>query len=224
MPNDETASGGAALHNPNHSASEDLSRTCVAGQLLRADLYGGARRRVSHVGALEGTGQLLRQRFCPLQFSDSLNASVLDLAHRHDELRGSRAAGRIERPVDASWGWADNGWGVPGGEIFFATSGMHTVRVQQREDGAIVDEIVLSPDTYLSSPPGPRDNDATVLDSTMNSAPAPRRRRHCRRGAAPIWRRGPCRQRLGKHRHVQRRGFRRRLWGTAEASLGSEQP
>ena len=80
-------------------------------------------------------------------------------------------------PSDPSvngWGWADNGWGTLGGNIYFAADGAQTVRVQQREDGAIVDEIVLSPDTYLSSPPGPRDDDATVLPENDGSgSPSP---------------------------------------------------
>ncbi len=61
------------------------------------------------------------------------------------------------------WGWADNGWGGLGGHVYFAATGTHTVRVQQREDGAIVDQIVLSPNPYLASPPGRVDDDTTVL-------------------------------------------------------------
>jgi hypothetical protein len=71
------------------------------------------------------------------------------------------------------WGWADNGWGTLGGNIYFDADGPHTVRVQQREDGAIVDEIVLSPDVYLSSPPGPRDNDATVWPENVGGGSEP---------------------------------------------------
>jgi hypothetical protein len=33
------------------------------------------------------------------------------------------------------------------------------VRVQQREDGAIIDELLLSPDAFLKGSPGLRDND-----------------------------------------------------------------
>jgi len=75
-------------------------------------------------------------------------------------------------PSVSGWGWADNGWGTLGGNIYFGADAQ-TVRVQQREDGAIVDEIVLSPDTYLSSPPGPGDNDATVLPETGSGPPPP---------------------------------------------------
>src|SRR5204863_10182437 len=34
-------------------------------------------------------------------------------------------------------------------------------------DGAIVDEIVISPDAYLNSPPGTRRDDTTILVSTV---------------------------------------------------------
>jgi len=76
-------------------------------------------------------------------------------------------------PSVSGWGWADNGWGVAGASIYFDATGSHTVRVQQREDGAIVDEIVLSPDTYSSSAPGPRDSDSTTLPENDGSAGSP---------------------------------------------------
>jgi hypothetical protein len=63
----------------------------------------------------------------------------------------------------SSWGWTDNGWGSLGPHIYFPTSGTYTIRVQQREDGAIIDQIVLSPDAYLTSAPGARRNDTTIL-------------------------------------------------------------
>jgi hypothetical protein len=53
---------------------------------------------------------------------------------------------------------------VLGVNVYFPTTGSHTLRIQQREDGPIVDQIVLSPNTYLTSAPGPRQNDATILD------------------------------------------------------------
>jgi hypothetical protein len=64
------------------------------------------------------------------------------------------------------WGWTDNGWGTAGPLIFFAAEGPHTIRVQQREDGAFVDQIVLSAEVYANAAPGARLNDTTVLTST----------------------------------------------------------
>ena len=63
------------------------------------------------------------------------------------------------------WGWQDNGWGVGvfGQLIRFANSGTHTIRIQPREDGLSIDQIVLSPSTYLNIAPGPLKNDNTIL-------------------------------------------------------------
>jgi len=66
-------------------------------------------------------------------------------------------------PGGHGWGWADNGWDITPIPIYFAATGTHTVRVQQREDGAIVDQIVLSPNTYMTTPPGARLDDTTIL-------------------------------------------------------------
>jgi len=52
---------------------------------------------------------------------------------------------------------------VDGTNITFSTAGVKTIRVQTREDGAYIDQIVLSPRTYLTSAPGPLRNDNTIL-------------------------------------------------------------
>ena len=65
----------------------------------------------------------------------------------------------------SGWGWQDNGEGMNGlGPLVkFTTTGMQTVRVQTREDGFSIDQIVLSPSTYLMTAPGPVRDDMTVL-------------------------------------------------------------
>ena len=74
---------------------------------------------------------------------------------------------------NAGWGWEDNGWGsvtARGPHIVFDTDGVKTLRVQNREDGFFIDQIVLSPSTYLTSAPGANKNDTTILGG---SAPTP---------------------------------------------------
>jgi hypothetical protein len=65
----------------------------------------------------------------------------------------------------SGWGWQDNGYGagVLGPTIYFATSGTQTIRIQQREDGISLDQIVLSPATFLKTAPGALKNDTTIL-------------------------------------------------------------
>jgi phosphatidylserine/phosphatidylglycerophosphate/cardiolipin synthase-like enzyme/regulation of enolase protein 1 (concanavalin A-like superfamily) len=67
-----------------------------------------------------------------------------------------------------AWGWNDNGYGVGvlGPQIFFATSGEHRIRLQMREDGLSIDQIVLSRSAYLSSAPGATKNDGTILQES----------------------------------------------------------
>jgi hypothetical protein len=66
----------------------------------------------------------------------------------------------------SGWAWADNGWDSFGPEIYFATSGRHTLRVQVRQDGVSIDQIVLSPDRYLWNSPGATKEDRTILGRT----------------------------------------------------------
>jgi phosphatidylserine/phosphatidylglycerophosphate/cardiolipin synthase-like enzyme len=68
----------------------------------------------------------------------------------------------------AGWGWQDNGWGagVMGPLVYFGTTGPQTLRIQTREDGFAIDQVVLSPASYLSTSPGALKNDTTILPKT----------------------------------------------------------
>jgi hypothetical protein len=68
----------------------------------------------------------------------------------------------------ADWGWEDNGWGqgVLGPVIYFATTGTHRIRLQNREDGLSFDQIVLSSEKYLTTAPGAARLDATIVPKT----------------------------------------------------------
>jgi hypothetical protein len=67
----------------------------------------------------------------------------------------------------SGWGWQDNGYGVGVlGPVMYFTAGAQTIRIQEREDGIAIDQVVLSPDTYLNSSPGLTKNDTTILKKT----------------------------------------------------------
>ena len=65
----------------------------------------------------------------------------------------------------SGWGWQDNGYGtgVLGPALRFATGGVQTIRIQAREDGVSIDQVVLSPATYFTRAPGALKNDTTIL-------------------------------------------------------------
>jgi hypothetical protein len=71
----------------------------------------------------------------------------------------------------SGWGWEDDGWGAVnrnGVRLQFPEGGFQQMRIQIREDGFAVDQIVLSAEKYLTVRPGAAKNDATVLERTLD--------------------------------------------------------
>jgi hypothetical protein len=104
-----------------------------------------------------------------VQFSDSVDA-----AGRAIFRIGSTAATAVTLEDCAGcglsgWGWQDNssGIGVAGPVVYFAKTGIQRIRIQTREDGLSIDQIVLSPSDYLTTPPGAPKNDATILPESL---------------------------------------------------------
>jgi hypothetical protein len=72
----------------------------------------------------------------------------------------------------SSWGWVDHAWWTTqNGSVTFNTTGTQRLRIQTREDGVRVDQIVISPQLFLSSPPGSAKNDRTIVhpDGTVST-------------------------------------------------------
>jgi endonuclease/exonuclease/phosphatase family metal-dependent hydrolase len=73
----------------------------------------------------------------------------------------------------SGWGWQDRSWWTRQSPIVrFASSGTHTIRVQTREDGVQIDQIVLSAVGYLWSAPGPVVNDSTIVPKSGSRRPS----------------------------------------------------
>ncbi len=70
----------------------------------------------------------------------------------------------------SGWGWEDDGWGAVnrnGTLLRFPEGGWQRIRVQTREDGLGVDQIVLSAEKYRTTRPGAAKNDATIVPNTV---------------------------------------------------------
>ena len=64
----------------------------------------------------------------------------------------------------SGWGWQNTAyWLSQATTVTFATSGTHTMRIQVREDGVQIDQVVLSPTRYRSTAPGALKNDTTIV-------------------------------------------------------------
>lgn len=123
---------------------------------------------------LRGTNDSKWNESVWVQFSDSVSTSGAAI-HRIGTASGLLL--NLENCSGcgvAGWGWQDNAyWLARPGTIQFPTGGTHRIRVQTREDGVQVDQIVLSPAAYLSNPPGGLLNDSTIVSKSSTSTPPP---------------------------------------------------
>ena len=162
---DATAAGGARIRHPDSTAAKltsalaqpanyfELTFNAAAGVPYRLWMRGKADRNYW------GNDSVFAQ------FDNSVNASgaaqfrIGTTAATEINLEDCSGCGL------ADWGWQDNGWGagVMGPLIRFSKGGSQRIRVQTREDGLAIDQIVLSPGRYLNAPPGALKNDNTIL-------------------------------------------------------------
>jgi hypothetical protein len=168
---DPTAAGKLALWNPNQGAKKISPALATPTSYFEQTFHATAGTPYHLWVRLRAENDSLSNDSIHVQFSDSTdanNAATLRIGSTSSAevvlQNGSTGA------APHGWGWTDNGWGSLGTDVYFATTGTHTIRVQVREDGAIVDQMVLSPDKYLISSPGPRHDDTTILANTEGTS------------------------------------------------------
>jgi hypothetical protein len=172
---DAQAAGGARLWNPDAAVAKlpaalaapanyfELTFNAEAGRAYRLWMRGRADSNawsndsvyVQFSGSVTGTGAAVNR----IGTTSATYVSIEDCS-------GCGVSG---------WGWQDNGYGfgVLGPVVYFAADGPQTLRIQQREDGISVDQIVLSAALYLTAAPGLTKHDTLVLPSTVTAPPAP---------------------------------------------------
>ena len=64
------------------------------------------------------------------------------------------------------WGWQDNSWWLNQSSLVHLPAGTQQLYILVREDGVEIDQVVLSGERFIASPPGPVKNDSTVLPKT----------------------------------------------------------
>jgi hypothetical protein len=99
-----------------------------------------------------------------VQFSDaSVNGTAMYPMNSTSALLVNLATDSTASSLN-NWGWTHGAyWLTQPATVRFSASGGHTMRIQVREDGVQLDQIVLSSTTYVSSPPGGPTNDTTIV-------------------------------------------------------------
>jgi hypothetical protein len=167
---DATAAGGTAIWNPDRGVAK--IGTAAAAPANDFELTFTAQANVPYHLWLRMKAQndFWQNDSVFVQFSDSVDAGG------HPVWRIGSADATIVSLEDCTgcgehgWGWNDNGYDTAGTLVQFATSGSHTIRVQQREDGISIDQVVLSSRAWLNAAPGTNKDDATIVPQ---AAPPP---------------------------------------------------
>jgi phosphatidylserine/phosphatidylglycerophosphate/cardiolipin synthase-like enzyme len=162
---DPSAAGGLALQSVDHGAPKIVDALAAPASYAELQFVAAAQRPYRLWVRGRASGNYWGNDSIHVQFSDSIDADGSPF------LRIGTTGSAVINLEDCSgcglhnWGWQDNGWGVGilGPVVTFASPGPHTLRIQNREDGLILDQVVLSPGLYFDRSPGTLKDDATVL-------------------------------------------------------------
>jgi beta-lactam-binding protein with PASTA domain/glutamine amidotransferase PdxT len=162
---DVTAASGARLQNPNAGVRKPAAASASPTQYFELTFQAEAGKAYR----LWLRGKALNNSYNNdsvfVQFDGSVDASSTPIWRI-----GTTSSTMVVLEEAATlgvqgWGWADNGYGlnVLGPVVRFAETGLQRIRIQTREDGLGIDQVVLSAVQYLTSSPGLTKNDATIL-------------------------------------------------------------
>jgi hypothetical protein len=108
-----------------------------------------------------------------VQFSDTVNAAGAPIWRIGSTSATTVSLEDCSGCGEHGWGWNDNGYSAPGTPVTFATTGTHTLRIQQREDGISIDQVVLSGHTFADRAPGAAKDDTIIVPQDPPPPPGP---------------------------------------------------
>jgi len=141
---DATAAGGKRIANADAAAAKLAAPLAAPANYfeLTFNADAGVGYRLWMRGKADGNCWANDSVF--VQFSDSVDGSG------NPVWRIGSSSATVVSLEDCSgcgeqgWGWNDNGYNTAGTLVTFATTGPHTIRIQQREDGIVWDQLVLT--------------------------------------------------------------------------------
>jgi Beta-propeller repeat/Putative binding domain, N-terminal len=166
---DTTAAGQASMWNPDAGAPKLTSPFAAPANYVDVTFDADAGKAYHLWLRMKADNDSWTNDSVWLQFSGSVDASGTAV-NRIGTASGTWVSlEECSGCGEQGWGWQDNAYGTPGdlgAPVYFAASGRQTIRIQVREDGLSVDQIVLSASRYAAAAPGRAKNDATILPRT----------------------------------------------------------
>lgn len=157
------AAGGVAVFNANRSAAKPAGPIVAPASYVDVQVYAAAGVPYHLWFRMQAEDDDNANDSMFVQFSSAVSAAGAAV----DRIGTSSARTFIlEEGTGAGvsgWGWNDSGYGGLGQPVYFASSGLQTIRIQQREDGIAWDQLVLSAGRYFSTRPGLSRSDSTAV-------------------------------------------------------------
>jgi Right handed beta helix region len=157
------AVAGVALYSPDRGAPAIAS--ALRAPTSYVDISFQAKRGVPyHLWLrLRAAGDANGNDSVYVQFSGAIDAAGAPLYRIGTASGGAVILQDFSGAPLSGWGWNDNGWASLAAPLYFVTSGTQTLRLQVREDGVFIDQIVISPRRYLNTAPGALTHDTTIV-------------------------------------------------------------
>jgi hypothetical protein len=160
---DPAAADGVAVDNPDRGAAKISTASASPSSYVEATFHAAAGVPYRVWVRARAAGNSWANDSIYLQFSGSTTSSG-GAAWR---IGTSQALGIVLEDGSGAgvsgWGWADAGYGTLADPIYFNQDGVQTLRIQQREDGMRIDQIVISTDAYYDTAPGSVVGDSTIV-------------------------------------------------------------
>lgn len=157
------AAGGVALHNADKGAAKIASAAAAPSSYVDVRFYAAAGVPYHLWFRMQAEDDDYTNDSMFVQFSGAVTAQGAAV----NRIGTSAAAIVVLEEGNGAglsgWGWNDDAYGTLGAPVYFATPGLQTIRVQQREDGLMWDQLVLSAGTYFSVRPGLTRSDSTIV-------------------------------------------------------------
>jgi hypothetical protein len=163
---DPTAASGKALHDVNAGQPKVTAPSASPGSYVDVSFIATNTETYKLWVRLKADGNHWANDSLWLQFSGAVDSNGRSYAPgttsgievNLEECSGCGVSG---------WGWRDEAWGQRDAfgllTLKFETNGWQTLRIQTREDGVSIDQVVLSSEKYRTTRPGAVKNDATIL-------------------------------------------------------------
>ena len=162
---DSTAAGDTRLHNPDAGAPKLPAPLASPANYFEVEFT--ARANVPYRLWIRGRADAdyFGNDSAYVQFSDSVDGASTPTWRIGTTSATTYVLEDCSGCGLAGWGWNDNAYGAGalGPLVFFQTDGTHRLRIQSREDGLSIDQIVLSPHNYIDAAPGRTKNDTTIV-------------------------------------------------------------